>query len=298
MTEPHDSGLIIVRLTGGLGNQMFQYAAGLAVAGRLRARLCVDTSNLTPAMSHYGFELPRVFQRSFPVASTDAVRQVLGWRFPLRGLLSRRSLAALPLGPLLIEPHFEYWPAIERVRRSCYLVGYWQSEQYFGAIAPAVRDAFTFVPPNAGNRAIAAQIADRQSVSLHVRRGDYVSNAKISEFHGLCSKEYYEAAVKLVRSKVRDPRFFVFSDDLDWCRRNLELGDEAVFVDVNRGDDSYNDMWLMSLCNHHIIANSTFSWWGAWLDGRADRITIAPRRWFAAERENTSTIYPADWVRV
>ena len=137
-------------------------------------------------------------------------------------------------------------------------------------------------------------------VSLHVRRGDYASNPKTTSTHGLCSLDYYRAAVTHVASKVENPEFFIFSDDIDWVRANLQLDFPHHFVAHNQGATSYNDMRLMSLCSHHVIANSSFSWWAAWLSG-IDKgnggAVIAPRQWFAgaAGRVGAANRFPSHW---
>jgi len=289
---------VVVRIAGGLGNQMFQYAAGLALADRLGGDLLLHAGDHVEGDTRRGFELPRVFTGEFRSASAEDVRKVLGWRSRFGKLLFRRSLAGLWGGRVLVEPHFAYWPAFDEVEDSCYLAGYWQSEQYFSSIADKVRHAFRFVPPDAANREVTARMSMSQSVSVHVRRGDYVSNPKISRFHGVSPLNYYIDAIRLIQERVGDPVFFVFSDDLEWCRGNLPVPRGSVFVDINRGEASFNDMRLMSNCRHHVIANSTFSWWGAWLRGGDGGITIAPKNWFQAEGEDASGIYPPNWIRI
>lgn len=135
-------------------------------------------------------------------------------------------------------------------------------------------------------------------MSLHVRRGDYVSDARTHATLGVCSLDYYRAAVRYIADHVEAPEFFVFSDDIAWAQANLELGHPCHYVDHNRGAESYNDMRLMSLCRHHIIANSSFSWWGAWLNPRADKVVVAPARWFAGGNRVVDDLFPPGWVRL
>lgn len=134
------------------------------------------------------------------------------------------------------------------------------------------------------------------AVSLHVRRGDYVSDARTHAAHGLCSIDYYRAAVRYIIDRVEAPEFFVFSDDIAWARGNLDISHPCHYLDHNRGAESYNDMRLMSLCHHHIIANSSFSWWGAWLNPRDDKIVVAPARWFASGNRRLDDLFPPGWV--
>lgn len=292
--------MIIVNVIGGLGNQMFQYAAArtLALARGLPLRL--DVSGFDGYGLHHGFELQRVFRCEVPLASAEEVRSVLGWRAVpvIRRLLARQELASFRGKSFVVEPHFHYWPGLRDVPATAYLHGYWQSERYFADAAAAIRAEFTFrQPPSASNAAIAEKIgAGGTAVSLHVRRGDYVSDARTHATLGVCSPDYYRTAVRYIAERVETPEFFVFSDDIAWARANLELGHPCHFIDHNRGAESYNDMRLMSLCRHHIIANSSFSWWGAWLNPRDDKIVVAPARWFASGKRRLDDLFPRGWV--
>ena len=135
------------------------------------------------------------------------------------------------------------------------------------------------------------------AVSLHVRRGDYVSDPKTKAILGVCSLDYYRAAIAHIAERIESPAFFVFSDDIAWAKANLEIPFPCEYVDHNQGQQSYNDMHLMSLCKHHIIANSSFSWWGAWLNPRKDKIVIAPENWFA-NNEDAKDLIPPESVKL
>ena len=196
----------------------------------------------------------------------------------------------------IVEPHFHYWPEIKNVPRDCYLVGYWQSEKYFRSAALGIRADFTFKSSLANRNAeLAEQIGQANAVSLHVRRGDYAKNPKTNATHGLCSLDYYRAAIQYVSNRVEQPCFFIFSDDIAWVKDNLKIDFSCQYVDHNHGTKSYNDMHLMSLCQHHIIANSSFSWWGAWLNPSPEKIVIAPKKWFA-NKNNIKGLFPQGWV--
>ncbi len=277
---------------------MFQYAAGRALALRNETALALDISGFESYGLHQGFELQRVFRGSFEVASGADIRRVLGWQSPagIRRILARRPLARLFRTRLTVEPHFQYWPGIQNLPKDCYLSGYWQSERYFSDAAAQIRDDFTFRLPLEGmNAELAGQMSHAGSVSLHVRRGDYVSNPRTAATHGACSLDYYQAAIRHVAERVPQPRFFIFSDDIAWVRANLNIEFPCVHVQHNRGAESYNDMRLMSLCRHHIIANSSFSWWGAWLNQSMDKIVVAPQRWFARPTD-VRDLFPPGWV--
>ena len=150
----------------------------------------------------------------------------------------------------------------------------------------------------AANQAASLAIRACESVSVHIRRGDYLSNPAFYRFHGVCAVEYYEAAVGHLAGAVENPCFFLFSDDLDWARRNLRLDYPVTYVDHNGEDKDYEDLRLMSQCKHHIIANSSFSWWAAWLCANPGKIVIAPRKWFNDPNIDTADIIPASWRRI
>lgn len=277
---------------------MFQYAAGRALADRLGTNLVLDISAFENYALHQGFELSRVFTMNSIIATKQDLRRVLGWQHSpmVRSLLSRRPLAALRSRRFVFEPHFHYWNSFNQLGDDIYLVGYWQSEKYFKPVIAQIRKDFRFRLPFEGiNTEFAARISQTHAVSLHVRRGDYANNPKTTSTHGLCSLDYYRAAVAHVVGKVEKPEFFIFSDDIDWVKANLSLDFPHHFVEHNQGVASYIDMRLMSLCSHHVIANSSFSWWGAWLNHAPEKIVVAPRQWFAND-SNVQDLFPESCV--
>jgi hypothetical protein len=292
--------MVISQILGGLGNQMFQYAAGRSLSLSVGHPLLLDLSGFDHYSLHHGFELARVFAAPVLAASTDEVREVLGWRaskFALK-LLKRMDLTVLRGKSLAIEPHFNYWTGFRELDFPCYLMGYWQSEKYFADIEAILRKDFSFKVPLTGqNIEISSRMQDCQSVSLHVRRGDYVTHAATSKVLNVCSLEYYRKAITHIADHVTSPKFFVFSDDLPWVKNNLKATFQIEYVDGNQGPQSYIDMQLMSHCKHHVIANSSFSWWGAWLNPSPKKVVIAPRQWFC-NGLNDSDLVPQQWVRL
>jgi len=290
--------MIISHILGGLGNQMFQYAAGRALALHKGTDLRVDISGFANYRFQREFELHQVFNLPEMVASKSDVRSVLGWQASplMRRMLSRPGCAVLRKHEFVVEPYFHYWPGIQDAPLASYLYGYWQSEKYFSAVSETIRNDFTFRSPLAGkNLELAELIGACDAVSLHIRRGDYVTDAKTSSTLGACSIDYYQRGVAHVAERIASPNFFVFSDDIDWAKKNLKLDFPCVYIDHNRGDESYRDMQLMSLCRHHIIANSSFSWWGAWLNPSGDKIVVAPKQWFVAGY-CTDDLIPQTWI--
>ncbi len=285
--------MILARVSGGLGNQMFQYAAARALAERTGSELLIDLTWFDETIQDKVAIQRPYWLDVFSLAQTTNTYQS---QFLLRAGL-KLGLGTRP--ELYAEPHFHYDPGFFKQEGNVILDGNWTSERYFAGIAPRIRQDFRFVPrPNAANQATLNMIAGSTAVSLHVRRGDYVADKQTQQSFGLTPLDYYRAATKLMRDRVKTPRLFVFSDDIDWCKGNLDLGKDTVFVEGNTGMASYEDMRLMSACQHHIIANSTFSWWGAWLGANPDKIVIAPKRWFNDLPHDTSDLIPASWLRL
>lgn len=293
--------MIIVNVTGGLGNQMFQYAAARALTMRRSIPLKLDISEFYSYNLHQGFELADIFSCSFDIASVADLREMLGLHasVKVRNTLSRFKLKRLQSAKFVMEPGICYWSDLDCVPNECYLKGYWQSERYFSSFADQIRRDFEFREAlNVPNQSAAKKILSVNSVSLHIRRGDYLTNYAAKAVHGLCSLQYYEKAIEYILNNTCNPEFFVFSDDIDWAKRNLNFHSPFYFIDFNHGKDSYNDMRLMSLCNHHIIANSSFSWWGAWLNPSPSKLVLAPQPWFDNPLLDSRDLIPDGWTQV
>jgi len=292
--------MIITNLIGGLGNQMFQYACGRAVSLRTNQRLLIANDQFANYTLHNGFELDATFNGSFEVATNRELNNLIGWQAStvLRRLLSKSPINWIRSRHWTNEPHFQYWPAIRSITASTYLHGYWQSEMYFSDVHDHIRADFAFrMPWDDADRAVCARIQSQPSASLHVRRGDY-TKAKNQGVFALCDLNYYRKAMRELRTRVPEIRFFAFSDDPDWVVANLaDEMNQIELVRHNGGRRSANDMRLMSMADHNIIANSSFSWWGAWLNPSPDKIVIAPRKWFL-NGNNDADLIPASWLRL
>lgn len=297
--------LVITRLIGGLGNQMFQYAAGRALALRRGAVFKLDVTGFTAVGAHTKrrYELD-----CFPIHGAIANDADLA-RFGrtdrpgsprvdrVRRLL--RVNGSNDAWPIYREPHFRFDPAVDALSAPVYLDGYWQCERYFSNVTELLRREFLpQAPVDAENAALAAQIDAVNAVSLHVRRGDYVSDPITHRFHGTCSVDYYRQAIDLIIERVGAPHLFVFSDEPQWARAHLRFAVPITVVDVNSPDRGDRDMWLMMRCRHHILANSSFSWWGAWLNPSREKIIVAPRQWFRSSDIDTRDLIPQSWIRL
>jgi len=283
--------MIITRLHGRLGNQMFQYAAGRALADRAGVPLALDSRG---AILRGEGVLTRVFDLELadpvllpPLKQTNPLRYAI-WR----GI--GQKVGAKPY--FRRERGLGYNPAFEDWGDNSYLHGYWQSQKYFQNSAERIRSDFTFPAfSNQKNAEMAARIAESTAISLHVRRGDYLTFAA----HVLCDQAYYDAALAKVLDGLQgDPIVYVFSDDPQWAKDNLSLPCEKVVVDFNGPETDFEDMRLMSLCQHNIIGNSSFSWWAAWLNQTPGRRVAGPAKWFGDPKLSNPDIFPHDWLRI
>ncbi len=285
--------MIVARLMGGLGNQMFQYAAARSLAIRHGTDVKLDISHLCHPEAKREYALG-AFQIAATVAEPDEFRKVettqnSGLKKLVNLAMGRPSLAVVN------EKSFVFDPAFLTMPDNCYLIGYWQSERYFAEAGATIRQDFQpsqLIADNAVSRAI----KNSNAISIHVRRGDYVSNSIAAEVLGTLSQDYYAAAFTLMKKSVSNPHFFVFSDDIAWCRANLRFEGETSFVE--EPSQAAAQLQLMSQCKHHIIANSSFSWWGAWLNASPEKIVIAPKKWFNSPDYDARDLVPERWVRV
>lgn len=292
---------ILLRQKSGLGNQLFQYAAGLHFAQHYAAELEIIQEPQELAVS-YGH--PRLFLLT-KFSITAPVRQRSRWdRLLCSTAAHKRPLAELArriTGSLAYKPHFEtdwtFLPTlpVSATTRAIYVDGYFQSYKYADAIEDQLRRELTLRDaPACKNVEALDQIQSCElPVSLHVRRGDYTS---VYGGRNALPMSYYKNAILRMRELVRHPVFFVFSDDIDFCREHLPAGEEYVFVDHNDQMEAQEDLRLMSSCRHHIIANSSFSWWGAWLNPNA-KIVLAPDRWLDPNVPCPDLIPPL-WQRI
>ncbi|MCO4839618.1 MAG: alpha-1,2-fucosyltransferase [Rhodobacteraceae bacterium] len=287
--------MIVVRIKGGLGNQMFQYAAGRSLALKTGMPLALDLRHYQRAREH-GYALGEFALADVPLDAAH-LPPVLRDR-PLAYCLARLTRR----GPqFLRENGLGFDPAIADISGPVWLEGYFQSERYFLAHAATIRAELTPAsPPDAQNARWLADIkADPCAVSLHVRRGDYVRNLKFAAHHGTCTPDYYARALAHVAQKMQaEPVIYAFSDDPDWVRENLQLPAKIKVVGHNDASRNVEDLRLMSACRHHIIANSSFSWWGAWLNPRVEKIVTAPAVWFADPTSVNRDIWADNWVRI
>ena len=294
--------MIVTKLQGGHSNQLFQYAAARNLAMRLGVELYMDRQwfstiaegDTTRVYELDGYKLEQAFiaSESFTLAETRRRPSKL-----------RRLLAGAPPKPVL--EHYRqqghgFDDHVLRLPDDSYLEGWWQDERYFQDIRQTLLEEIELKDAVTGEDAERLRrIRDGVSVSVHVRRGDYVTNPATRAFHGVLGADYYAASLQRLAEMTgeRDLELFVFSNDIDWCKQQLRLGYRTTFVDSD--NSGAEDMRLMKECRHHVIANSSFSWWGAWLSDHPGKVVIAPKNWFSNPDANAETeIVPASWLRL
>lgn len=259
---------------GGLGNQMFQYAFYLSCRARgIRCR--VDISLYRAVRMHNGYEMDRIFRLDEPVRRPGR----------LTVLLNRILYRFRPSALVWQVPNNYQFAEEAYTTRASYLVGCWVNEGYFASIGDRIRKQYVFQNIKPENMELAARMQGENSVSVHIRRGDYLSLPDWC----VCTEKYYAEAIRYICGQTEHPVFYVFSNDPAWCHGFMrQFGVDYAVVENNQGADSYQDMYLMTQCRHNIIANSTFSWWGAWLNANTGKIVVAPKYWFSNSLDNAN----------
>jgi hypothetical protein len=289
---------IVVRLQGGLGNQLFQYAAGFALAERLGLSLALDVNsfpdinNRLYALGYFNISAQIIKKRTVYIRLNRALAHL------------NRSLVDNNAGNHYIlkkfnEKFFHYDPEFLEIKSAVYLEGYWQTYKYFTDYRDALLEELTFsAKPMGLNADLLATICNSESVAIHIRRGDYALDPTTNSYHGVCSIDYYKAAINRICESTDAPNFYLFSDDPEWVKNNFLNICTGIVVENNGVDGAHEDLHLMAACKHFIIANSSFSWWGAWLSTRKGKIVIAPQKWFEGADHDTSDLIPESWIRL
>lgn len=294
--------MIITCLIGGLGNQMFQYAVARNLAIKNKSEVVLDFNCLKEdEKRHYGLDLLNITAREAREKEIDVFYEREKSK---RIWMKVRNLLKNSYVKKINEKEFSFQEEILNLKGNIYLKGYWQTEKYFQEIANLLKLDFKLKRRLIENEVgIKSKIKSaRKSVAMHIRRGDYAENSKIREKHGLCELSYYEKAIDILYSKLgQGIRLFIFSDDIKWAKENLsvkEYIDYMEYIDYVSPDDGQGNLYLMSLCEHNIIANSTFSWWGAWLNSNPQKVVIAPKKWFKSDELDYSDIVPTRWIKL
>lgn len=279
--------MIVCQLQGGLGNQMFQYATARTLANRHSTKVVLDHTWLV-----FKHPVGGATQRKYEL---DCFKLRKTTRQLSRSLPDRLRMK---FATRYQEPDVRYDAGFLKQPNNTFVQGHFQTERYFSSIRAQLLEDFSWADaPKGKNKTLLNKIQlDDSSVSIHVRRGDYITNPNASQLHGLLGIAYYQSALKAIRKHVAKPNLYVFSDDPVWCKANLKFDFPTTYIAHNT--DGAEDMRLMKSCRHNIVANSSFSWWAAWLNENPQKLVVAPKRWFAKAESNTKAVVPASWLQV
>lgn len=285
----------VVRITGGLGNQMFQYAFARTIEELTKVDTYIDILDYKTAKRSFGLDN---FNIRIKYANEKDRSSLQTKNFKLKRQL--KKILGVPYkisNTHYKEINFEYSETPLLKSAPCYFDGLFQSEKYFKSIESELRKEFSFKDENAFKKNESYEkIKSENSVSIHIRCGDYISRAKTKKILYVCKPLYYKRAIDFVKKIIPESKFFIFSDDHNWVKNNLEISDDFIFVNSN---SDVEDMYLMSQCKNNIISNSTFSWWAGWLNGNLDKKVISPDIWFTPHAKiNFSDIIPSSWTKI
>lgn len=294
--------MIIVKLYGGIGNQMFQYAFARHLTIKHKTTLKFDISllnnnTLLENQTPRNVELNN-FNIDVQIATvTDITKYKLTKATKIWHLI-KLCFYNNAKNLYVKEPHFHFYSKALKCSKNSYLDGYWQSEKYFSdSRAQLLTDFTTQNPLSQKSIELLKQINNSNSISIHVRRGDYISIQSNQNYYHTCTADYYQNAINLVCEKLENPTLFIFSNNEEiWFKQNVVTKYNCVFVSHNLKNDSFQDLILMSKCKHNIIANSSFSWWGAWLNTNSNKIVVAPKKWFKVKNKQTKDLICDKWI--
>jgi hypothetical protein len=284
--------MIIIKLIGGLGNQLFQYAAAKSLAHFHGVELKADAT----AFDKYklrNFDLQQLDTN----LSLATEKEIIELKAINQFERVRQYLKPLKKRTFYKERFFNFDNNFFKLNSNVYLQGYWQSEKYFSIIEDIIRQDFIF-PTTLVAKVLATggRIAKENAVSIHIRRGDY-KNPEMEKYHGILPIEYYRKAIAVMQERYPSIKFYLFSDDMNWANQHFE-NENIICVSGSISHTHFEDLYLMSQCSHNIIANSSFSWWGAWLNKNKNKVIISPKNWFNEVKNDTKDLIPGKWIRL
>ena len=286
--------MIIGQIIGGLGNQMFQYAFYKYLEYSKHGELKLDLSLFKNYSLHNGYELERVFNIDEKIAVRDEIERFKS-NYPLFFKIENKLLNKnIIFGTKHFKENKFYIneKIFDHIIKDFYVEGYFQTYKYIQKLDNSLFEFKTKLSQKE------EQLFKGNTVSIHIRGGDYLSSKKDNVLFGnICTKDYYMKAINYIKNNIENPNFLIFTNDKEYAE-SLFKYDNFQIIDWNRNRESFRDMYLMSLCKHNIIANSSFSWWGAWLNKNSSKVVIAPHKWFNDNNINQNEIVPKDWIRV
>ncbi|MFA7658462.1 MAG: alpha-1,2-fucosyltransferase [Candidatus Gastranaerophilaceae bacterium] len=273
--------MLIVSLLGGVGNQLFQYASARAISIRTGMELKLDITEFDD------YKLRKYELGNFNIQENIASVNEIVWMLKRKRLFQQNYFK---------EKNNRFMPELLKIKHHAYLEGYFQSEKYFKDVEQIIRQELTFKNLDfIQNQDIFKELRQKNSVSIHIRCGDYINDSKNEKIYNVCTMKYYQSAIKYILERVENPAFYVFSDDIAWVVRNFKPDVDVKILNIENWQE---DFYFMQNCKHNIIANSSFSWWGAWLNSNPDKIIVAPDRWFNGPKSSYKPIVPNAWAKV
>ena len=292
--------MIVVLISGGLGNQLFEIVAGLSLQTRLRHALIVDTRFMNEARQPRRYVLPLLLG---DFRSTSRVEhfliRVARWLAHRMRLVS--FLRTNPLWSYVVDPDHEGAFSLLDDIRSKFIIleGYWQALQPSEERIDLLRRSLRSIEKlSEAAQQLIRPLSSRTTLAVHIRRGDYVQDKLAFDFHGVCGKEYYDRAARLVEERRTVRSIYVFSDDIEWARENLQFELATTYVSSQKSLTDVEEFLVMTHCHHFCISNSTYSWWAARLSSAPDKIVVAPARWFSFSAASAGPAMPSDWIRL
>ena len=290
--------MVISNLKGGLGNQMFEYAAGYVLAKKRQEDFKVD---LTHLHNHKDFknETPREFQLAF--FNVDCKFSSKEEVIRIKKSYSKCIPFLIQLDEVLVMYNVIKYPLFTNISKDVYMNSYFQNEKYFSEYKNDIIEKFTLKKEFITKDFLKMKKLiekERNSISIHIRRGDYITNKKANKWHGVLEEDYYHNAIEYLKNekKMINSQIFLFSDDTAWVEENIDFGVKTYYM-----SEKFNpaqSIILMSKCKNNIIANSSFSWWGAWLNNNKNKVVIAPSKWLAHGDGPHKGIVPQNWIRL
>jgi len=291
--------MIIVNLQGGLGNKMFQYALykSLLCSGK---DALLDDFTFRASWDFENIGIRQIFPNvTYQIASKEIVEKIAGKNNIINKIRRRCSIPIIHNKKCILDLCMKFDPEILNLIGDYYISGAWQSEKYFENCKDAISKAYQFTDfVDKRNLTLSKEMSQQESISIHVRKGtDYLKRI----VKGTCLPSYYEEAIKLINQKIDNPKYYIFTDNTEWVKNNINNVEyNLINWNPTSGINNYLDMQLMSCCKHNIIANSSYSWWGAWLNSNSQKIVIGPQRWFSSQSKkfDTSNLMPDNWIRL
>jgi hypothetical protein len=289
--------MIIVKLQGGLGNQLFQYSLGksLELSENRKVYFDVSSFNHSPNLTSREFVLEKLGLKVdlLPKNVASIITFINRLLFKLN-ITFKSNFFSISY----CENSFQYIPIVVK-NKLIIFDGYWQSPMYFESISNDLTKLFYSIDriSNSGQNLI-SNLKSKSTVAIHIRRGDYISNTETYDFHGICDLDYYYSAIDFIESKNNIDTYIIFTDDIEWVQNNFSIGNRIFIYGCNYAENDIDEFLMMASVSHNIIANSTFSWWSAFINPNPEKIVIAPKKWFSDLSINVEDLFPTNWVRL